>query len=96
MKINLQIPKRRSMRKKPLALHSPNPNALAARLAELHREHGSIGPLLFGIKYPQKITDCPDSVQEIVRLSNVGTGYATDVHKGIKLAAHVSARGDDA
>ena len=89
--LRLQIPKR-TTRDKPPATHCANPNALVTRLAELHSAHQSIGPLLFGIKYAQQISDCPDSVKEIVRLSGVPSGYTTDVQKGMKLAAHVSAR----
>lgn len=95
--LRLQLPKR-TTRGKPPATHQTNsntlenPNALVARLAELHSSHQSIGPLLFGIKYAQQIADCPDSVKEIVRLSGVPGGYITDVQKGMKLASHVSSR----
>ena len=91
MKIDLQIQKRKTRDKPPVTRHS-NPNSLVARLAELHSRHQSIGPLLFGIKYAQEIADCPDSVNEIVRLSGIPRGYTTDVQKGVKLTAHVLPR----
>ena len=89
MTLKLQIPKRRTTRQKPPGTHSQNANALAVKLVELHHEHGSIGPLLFGIKYYQEIVDCPDTPATLAKLAGVGDGYGTDISKGLRLAEHV-------
>ena len=96
MKLNLHIPKKRTTREKSPATHSQMPaDNLAARLAELHREHKGIGVILFGIRYARQIEDSQDTVKEIVRLSGVPESYDSEVYKGIKLAAHVSVFGGD-
>lgn len=92
MKLIIQIPKR-STRRPPPALDFPVTNSLAAKLAKLHREHGSIGPLLFGIKYRQEIADCPDTPATLAKLAFGSDGYGSDINKGMNLAAHVVARG---
>ena len=94
MTLKLQMPKRRTTRQKPLGTDSPNSKALATRLAELHREHGGIGPLLFGIKYHQEIVDCPDTPTTLAKIVFGSDGYDSDIRKGMRLAAHVLVRGD--
>ena len=89
MKLDIQVSKRRKSHQKSLGAPSPNSNTLADRLAELHSEHGSIGPLLFGIKYHQEIIDCLDTPTTLAKLSNVGDGYGTDISKGLRFAKYV-------
>ena len=91
--LKLRIPKRHSSRQRPPRDHSKNPNYLVAKLAKLEREHASIGPLLFGIKYHQEIMDCPDTPATLAKLAGVGDSYGTDISKGMRLAAHVVVRG---
>ena len=96
MKVNLQIPKKRTTRQKPSATHPRVPAGdLAARLAELHREHKGIGAILFGIRYVRHIEGSQDSVKEIVRVSGVPESYDSEVYKGMRLAAHVLVPGGD-
>lgn len=95
MKINIRLPKRHSERRKTLAeTRLQNTNTLAVKLAELHGEYRSIGPLLFGIMYHQEIRDCPDTPAALARLAFGRDGYGTDINKGMSLAAYVSVRGD--
>ena len=88
MKIDIKMPKRPASRRSPTS-ESPVTNDLVAKLAGLHREHGSIGPLLFGIKYQQEIVDGPDTPATLAKLAGVGDGYGTDISKGVRLAHHV-------
>ena len=93
MKLDIQMPKRPARRRAP-ASDSPVTNDLAARLAELHREYGSIGPLLFGIKHHQEIADCPNTPATLAKLAFGSDGYPIDISEGMRLAAHVLVRGD--
>lgn len=92
MKLDIRLPKRSARRQAP-ASDSPITNDLAAKLRELHREYGSIGPLLFGIKHQHDIADCPDTPATLAKLAFGSDGYGTDIGKGIRLAAHVLVRG---
>jgi len=88
--IKLDIPKRPS-RGRPLMPASTVAHDLAEKLAKLHREHGGIGPLLFGVMYHQEIANCPDKPETLAELAGVGK-YASDISKGKRLAAHVLVR----
>ena len=92
IKLEVQKPKRLACQR-PSASETSVANNLATKLSELHRKHGGIGPLLFGIKYHQEIKACPDTVATLVELAQVGD-YKADISKGIRLAAHVLVRGD--
>ena len=90
-KLDLQMPRRRVHHRAP---NSRVANDLVAKLAKMHQEHKSIGPLLFGIKYRQEITECPDTPATLAERTFGSKGYGTDISKGMRLAVHVLVRGD--
>ena len=91
--LKLRIPKRHSCRQRAPGDQSRNPNYLVANLAKLEREHGSIGPLLFGIKYHREIADGPESPNMLAKLAFGSDSYGSDINQGIRLSAHVVLRG---
>ena len=93
MVLKLRIPKRHTTRQREPRDLSRNPNHLVVKLAELEREYGSIGPLLFGIKYHREIEGGPDSPNTLAKLAFDSDGYGSDINKGMRLAAHVVVHG---
>ena len=72
---------------------SPIGKELADKLVNLHAEHGSIGPLLFGIRHHREIAKCADKPDTIAEAAfGRGSSYGREIYKGIKLASLVVER----
>lgn len=82
--------KRKRGRPAPVSLMG---KALADKLVKLHAEHGSVGPLLFGIRHHREIAECADKPDTIAEAAfGRGSSYGREIYKGIKLATLVVER----
>ena len=62
---------------------------LRERYDKAKRNEASMEIHLFGIEYAKEIREGDFTVTELVELAGLGKGYAAEVSKGMKLAAHV-------
>lgn len=74
------------------------PEKLAAILARWYRDapKGEQKTMihLFGIVYADEIENCRANVPELVRQSEIGDHYSTEVYNGKRLARYVTVRPD--